>query len=48
MLFTDLDGTLLNHLDYGYAVARPLLRRLERLGIPVHIASSKTFAESAR
>ena len=46
LVFTDLDGTLLSHADYAYDVAKPLLERLEGLGVPVHIASSKTFAEA--
>ncbi|MGB0712887.1 MAG: HAD-IIB family hydrolase, partial [Gammaproteobacteria bacterium] len=45
LVFTDLDGTLLDHHDYGYAEAWPAMQRLEARGIPVHIASSKTFAE---
>lgn len=45
VVFTDLDGTLLGHYDYGFEEALPLLKRLQRLGIPVVPASSKTFAE---
>ncbi|MGB0723214.1 MAG: HAD-IIB family hydrolase [Gammaproteobacteria bacterium] len=45
LVFTDLDGTLLDHYDYGYAAAKPVMERLEAWGIPVHLASSKTFAE---
>jgi mannosyl-3-phosphoglycerate phosphatase len=45
LLFTDLDGTLLNHDDYSCEEARPALDRLRREEIPVVIASSKTRAE---
>ncbi len=45
LLFTDLDGTLLNHDDYSCEEARPVLDRLRQEGIPVIIASSKTRAE---
>ncbi|MGB1109534.1 MAG: HAD-IIB family hydrolase [Gammaproteobacteria bacterium] len=47
-VFTDMDGTLLDHHDYNYEPAKPVLAALESRGIPVHIASSKTFAESLR
>ncbi len=46
-IFTDLDGTLLDHESYDAGPARPLLARLSRAGIPVVIASSKTAAEIA-
>lgn len=45
LIFTDLDGTLLDHFDYGFAAAAPLLERLEKSGIPVIPATSKTRAE---
>ncbi len=45
LVFTDLDGSLLDHHDYGYGDALPQLRHLENLGIPVIPASSKTRAE---
>ncbi len=45
LVFTDLDGTLLNHSDYGFSAAIPTLRRLEEAGIPVIPATSKTRAE---
>lgn len=45
LLFTDLDGTLLDHDDYSCEEARPVLDRLQREGIPLVIASSKTRAE---
>ena len=48
LVFTDLDGSLLDHHDYGYRDALPQLRQLESLGIPVIPASSKTRAEIER
>ncbi len=45
LVFTDLDGTLLDHDDYGYRDALPLLEELEQRGIPVVFVSSKTRAE---
>ena len=48
LVFTDLDGSLLSYSDYAYDAAKPLIERLEALGVPVHIASSKTFAEAIR
>lgn len=45
ILFTDLDGTLLDHATYDFAPALPALDRLGRLDVPVVLASSKTAAE---
>jgi mannosyl-3-phosphoglycerate phosphatase family protein len=45
VVFTDLDGTLLDHHDYSWSAARPALERLRRLGIPLVLASSKTRSE---
>ncbi|WP_172330311.1 mannosyl-3-phosphoglycerate phosphatase [Mangrovicoccus sp. HB161399] len=47
IVFTDLDGTLLDHASYDWSPARPALARLKSLGIPVVLASSKTAAEIA-
>lgn len=44
-VFSDLDGTLLDHETYGFEAAKPALKRLAELGIPVILASSKTAAE---
>ncbi|WP_319558115.1 HAD-IIB family hydrolase [Thiomicrorhabdus sp.] len=46
-LFTDLDGTLLNHHDYEYRPVLPVLSRLKALGVIVILNSSKTSAELA-
>lgn len=45
IVFTDLDGTLLDHASYSHAPARPALERLRRAGIPLVLASSKTADE---
>ena len=45
LVFTDLDGTLLDSLTYSFEPARPVLIRLRELGIPVIICTSKTRAE---
>lgn len=45
LVFTDLDGSLLDHHSYSYRDAVPQLHRLERLAIPVIPASSKTRVE---
>ncbi|WP_163849619.1 HAD-IIB family hydrolase [Pseudooceanicola aestuarii] len=47
IVFTDLDGTLLDHQSYDYAPALPALSRLRAYGVPVVLASSKTAAEIA-
>ena len=45
LVFTDLDGTLLDSLTYSFEPARPVLIRLRESGIPVIICTSKTRAE---
>lgn len=45
VVFSDLDGTLLDHESYSWAPARPALDALARLSVPVILASSKTAAE---
>ena len=45
LVFTDLDGSLLDHNTYSYLDARPQLYALERLGIPLIPATSKTRVE---
>ena len=45
IVFTDLDGTLLDHDTYSCAEANPALDRLRALKIPLILASSKTAAE---
>lgn len=45
VIFTDMDGTLLNHHDYSHEAADELLNSLEELAIPVIPTTSKTFSE---
>nr|WP_170326704.1 HAD-IIB family hydrolase [Ruegeria arenilitoris] len=45
LVFSDLDGTLLDHHDYSWEAARPGLARLTELGAGLVLASSKTAAE---
>lgn len=45
IIFTDLDGTLLNHYDYSYEAALPSLKRIKETGIPLIITTSKTRSE---
>jgi len=45
LIFTDLDGTLLDHHTYSYEAARPALNQIRQLGIPLILSTSKTAAE---
>ena len=45
IVFSDLDGTLLDHDDYSYAAAMPALAALAERAIPVVASSSKTLVE---
>lgn len=45
IIFTDLDGTLLNHEDYSYKDAKSALDKLKKKGIPIVITTSKTRKE---
>ena len=45
LVFSDMDGSLLDHNDYNYRDALPQLRALEQLAIPVIPATSKTRVE---
>lgn len=45
LVVTDLDGTLLDHHSYDWQPAKPALRRLSDLHIPLILNSSKTSAE---
>ena len=42
LVFTDLDGTLLDHHSYSHAAALPGLERLRGLEVPVIPVTSKT------
>lgn len=45
VIFTDLDGTLLDHHDYSWVPARDALNAAQRHNIPIIINTSKTRAE---
>ncbi len=45
LVFTDLDGTLLNHSDYKFDDARQAIEYLKQNNIPLIIVTSKTFSE---
>jgi len=45
VVYTDLDGTLLDHDTYSFAPAAPALQRLAKLRVPVIPVTSKTLAE---
>lgn len=45
IIFTDLDGTLLNGETYDYAATVPIIQQLKSLKIPVVPVTSKTKAE---
>lgn len=48
IIFTDLDGTLLDHHNYSWEAAAPALKRLKELDIPLILCTSKTAAEVAQ
>jgi mannosyl-3-phosphoglycerate phosphatase len=45
VVFSDLDGTLLDHHTYSHAAARPALEELHQRQVPLVLCSSKTRAE---
>ena len=45
LVFTDLDGTLLDHNDYSFDAAKEGLSLLKSNSVPIIIATSKTFSE---
>ncbi|GGA75778.1 mannosyl-3-phosphoglycerate phosphatase [Neiella marina] len=45
LIFTDLDGTLLDHFSYSFEPAQPLLSYFDEQQIPVIANTSKTCAE---
>ncbi len=45
IIFSDLDGTLLDARDYTFGPALPALERVRALGIPLIFCTSKTGAE---
>ena len=48
IIFTDLDGSLLDHYTYSFAAAGGLLKELKSLDIPVIPVTSKTYSEVLR
>lgn len=47
IIYSDLDGTLLDHHTYSFEAALPAIEMLEEKGIPWILNTSKTFAELA-
>ncbi len=45
LIFTDLDGTLLDHQTYEWKEASPALNLCRKNGVPIILVSSKTRAE---
>jgi len=45
LIFSDMDGTLLDHDTYDFTPALPLIRELEKNQIPLILTTSKTKAE---
>lgn len=45
IIFSDLDGTLLDHSDYSIDAVEPVLKKLALLSVDVIPTTSKTFAE---
>lgn len=45
VIYTDLDGTLLDHDTYSFEAARPALDRVRETGTPLVLTSSKTRRE---
>ena len=48
IIFTDLDGTLLDHTNYGFEAALPMLDFIKTNDIPLIIVTSKTKNEVIR
>ncbi len=45
VIFSDLDGTLLDSVDYSFEAARPMLGVIKSSNVPLVLCSSKTRAE---
>ncbi|WP_165398956.1 HAD-IIB family hydrolase [Shewanella maritima] len=45
IIYTDMDGTLLDHYDYSFTEAIPVMEALAERKIPIIANTSKTFAE---
>lgn len=46
IIFTDLDGTLLDGDTYSYEVSLPYIKQVKSLGIPIIFCTSKTKSEN--
>ena len=46
LVITDLDGSLLNHFDYGFDAALPAIGQLKKYAIPLILNTSKTYFET--
>ncbi len=45
VIFTDLDGTLIDHKDYSYIDASKTLKSLKKINVPIILCTSKTRGE---
>ena len=45
LVFTDLDGTLLDHNTYSFSPALAAINKLKSLNIPIIPVTSKTLSE---
>ena len=48
LIFTDVDGTLIDHFTYRWDEAIPVLSLLKVLSVPVILNTSKTYAETLK
>jgi len=48
LVFTDVDGTLIDHYTYRWDAAVPAIERLKRQGVPIIFCTSKTRPEVER
>jgi mannosyl-3-phosphoglycerate phosphatase len=48
VLFTDIDGTLIDTFTGHFSTTKKFVRKLTRLGVPVIFCSSKTMAEQVK
>ena len=46
VVFTDLDGTLLDAATYSFEAAEPALREIRAAGVPLIVVTSKTRTET--
>lgn len=47
LVFSDLDGTLLDHFSYSWQAAEPAIKALKSADVPIILNTSKTLAELA-